>query len=98
MRAASAALFTYRYQMKNLELYYYASCPFCQMVLNKIDDLGVIVEYRDILSDTSALEKLVSDTGRRTVPCLYIDGTPMFESSDIMNWLESNLDQLKVKS
>ena len=60
------------------------------MVQGVIKDLNIKVDYRDIMSDKAALEKLVADTGRRTVPCLYIDGKPMHESSDIMNWLKSN--------
>ncbi|WP_373454247.1 glutathione S-transferase N-terminal domain-containing protein [Halanaerobium congolense] len=28
---------------------------------------------------------------KRQVPCLFIDGEPLYESSDIINWLKSNL-------
>lgn len=77
-----------------LELFYYDSCPFCQMVLSAIDDLGVKVIYSDIMNDTSALERHIKKTGRRTVPCLYIDGEPLFESRDIMNWLQQNKDKI----
>lgn len=81
-----------------LALYYFASCPFCVMVLRVIDKLNIDVEYRDIYASQDHLNKLVSDTGRRTVPCLYIDGKPMFESSDIMMWLEENTSNLKKKA
>jgi glutaredoxin len=78
----------------NLELYYFDACPFCQLVLNKIKQLKLssFVEYKDIMSDTSARQKLIADTGRQTVPCLYIDNNPMHESRDICHWLESNVD------
>ena len=78
-----------------LELYYFLSCPFCQMVLRVLDEHKIVVELKDILENESHLNQLVQDTGRRTVPCLYIDGKPMHESSDIIDWLESNLDQLE---
>ena len=68
------------------------------MVLRTIDELGVEVELRDIYSNNEHLNKLQSDTGRRTVPCLYIDDKPMFESSDIMAWLNSNASNLKKKA
>ena len=68
-----------------LELYKFDSCPFCQRVMQLIDSLGLKVEMKDIMSSPEDLQKLVGDTGRRTVPCLYIAGKPMFESSDIMN-------------
>ncbi len=78
-----------------LDFFYYDSCPFCQRVMNVINQLKVKVEYKDILSNTEILEKLVNDTGRRTVPCLYIDDKPMHESADIMNWLQANADKLE---
>jgi glutaredoxin len=78
-----------------LELFYYDSCPFCQRVLSTANQLNIKIELKDILTNTENLEKLVNDTGRRTVPCLYIDGKPMFESSDIINWLQSNVDNLE---
>lgn len=81
-----------------LELFKYDSCPFCMRVMNKIEELNVQVEMRDILMDQSNLQRLMQDTGRRTVPCLYIDNKPMFESSDIMSWLEENQSQLTKKN
>ncbi len=82
----------------HLALYYFDSCPFCVMVLRTIEKLNIDVEYRDIFSVKEHLNKLVSDTGKQTVPCLYIDGKPMFESSDIMDWLAQNAPNLKKKA
>lgn len=58
--------------------------------MDALDRLNIKVEMRDILSNRQHLEQLVTDTGRRTVPCLYIDGKPMHESADIVRWLEAN--------
>lgn len=82
----------------HLALYYFESCPFCIIVLRVIDKLNIEVEYRDIYSDQSHLNKLMQDTGRRTTPCLYIDGKTMFESSDIMAWLEQHAPNLQKKA
>lgn len=82
----------------NLALYYFESCPFCVMVLRTVQQLNLDVELRDIFTEKKHLDKLVSDTGKRTVPCLYIDGKPMFESSDIMDWLGENAPNLKKKA
>ena len=73
-----------------LEYFYFSSCPFCMMVDRVIRELDIKVEYKDIMSSQESLNRLVADTGRRTVPCLYIDNKPMFESSDIMDWLKKN--------
>ncbi len=77
-----------------LELYYFDACPYCQRVLKKIDQLKIKVSYLDIYDNTQHMEKLLMITGRKTVPCLFIDGSPMFESLDIMNWLEKHSEQL----
>lgn len=81
-----------------LELFYYDSCPFCQYVLNAIDDLGININYCNIQESTEHLNRLVNDTGRRTVPCLYIDNKPMFESSDIVEWLQENQSKIDKKA
>lgn len=81
-----------------LELFYYDGCPFCQYVLGTINKLNVKVDYCNIQEDQANFDRLMKDTGRRTVPCLYIDNKPMFESSDIMEWLESNHTSLEKKS
>lgn len=78
----------------HLALYYYYTCPYCQLVLSAIDELSLEVELRDIQANKEHLEKLISDTGRRTVPCLYIDGKPMHESAEIVKWLRANASKL----
>lgn len=64
------------------------------MVDAQIKRLNIKVEYCDIYGDQAHLERLVRETGRRTVPCLFIDGTPMHESRDIVEWLQKNSDKL----
>lgn len=81
-----------------LELYYFDTCPYCQRVIKTIDELKVKVDLKDIHENLSDLQKLTYVTGRKTVPCLFIDGVPMHESQDIMNWLRANNETLeKVK-
>lgn len=84
--------------MPKLELYKFDSCPFCVRVMDVIDQMNLAVEMKDIQRDSEALAKLTGDTGRRTVPCLYIDGQPMFESADIIRWLQDNGDKLEKTS
>jgi hypothetical protein len=33
--------------------------------------------------------------GDQPSPCLYINEQPMFESADIMDWLEENIEKIK---
>lgn len=74
---------------KKLELYYFEQCPYCQIVLSALKETGLEskVTFFDTHKEPKYKEKLIKDTGRGTVPCLYIDGRPMHESRDIANWL-----------
>jgi glutaredoxin len=82
--------------MKKLELYYYDECPYCQIVLQALDEtkLRSNVTMKNVRQDPKNREQLVKDTGRGTVPCLYIDGKPMHESKDIAAWLRTNAQNL----
>ncbi len=75
--------------MKKLELYYFPECPYCQFVLKTIQEQNLKKEITFCNTRENRVygEKLLKDTGRRTVPCLYIDGIPMHESEDIAKWL-----------
>lgn len=84
--------------MKKLELFYFEACPYCQIVLSKINKLNLKVELLNIRENQDYLKRLVSDTGRQTVPCLYIDNNPMHESAEIALWLEENMDNLQKNS
>ena len=73
---------------KQLDLYYYPECPYCQRVLRAIDDNGWTgITLKDIHEDAEADATLVRVGGKHQVPCLFIDGNPMYESLDIITWL-----------
>lgn len=76
-----------------LELFYKDSCPFCQKVFRFIDKHEVKdkIELLDIVKDEDAKKRLVDEGGMNQVPCLFIDGKPMYESSDIIAFLKSEL-------
>jgi len=82
---------------KKLELYFFEQCPFCQIVMQalRVTGLEEKVTYFDIHDDHKYKEKLIADTGRSTVPCMYIDGKPMHESRDIANWLHQYARELQ---
>ena len=80
-----------------LELYYFEACPFCQIVLECINSLGLDITYCDLYADSAHRERLFNETGRYTVPCLFIDDRPMHESQDIINWLQANADNIPKK-
>lgn len=78
-----------------LDYYYFDACPYCQRVSNVINKHKIKVNYKNIYDDPANLKKLATVTGKKMVPCLFIDEKPMHESLDIIAWLEKNLAQLE---
>jgi len=62
-------------------------------VFRAIARLKVPVRLRDIRKDPEAARKLVAEGGEDQVPCLLIDGRPLYESADIIRYLEENFAQ-----
>jgi len=78
--------------MPELTLYLTAWCPFCVKVKNYLKRRGIEVAEKDTSADPQARQELISLTGRTQVPCLVIDGSPMLESNDIIQWFEDNIE------
>ena len=76
-----------------LELYYKPTCPFCQKVLLYMEAAGIEdkIALKNIVEDSEAATTLVAVGGKRQVPCLFIGGTPLYESDDIVAWMKANL-------
>ena len=74
-----------------LELYMFETCPFCRKVINEIKmSKRNDVEYHDIRKNEDDRKRLIEVGGKEQVPCLFIDGKPMYESDDIIAWLKAN--------
>jgi len=74
----------------DLELFKKDSCPFCQRVYDAVARHKLPVRLRDILRESEAAETLVRVGGKRQVPCLFVDGKPLYESADIVRFLDQN--------
>ena len=74
-----------------LELYKMDTCPYCQRVMKYIQKTGrTDITFRDINEEPEAEKTLIKVGGKRQVSCLFIDGKPMYESLDIIAWLEEH--------
>lgn len=78
-----------------LTLYHFASCPFCIRVRQFLLQEEIVIKEKDILLDPEAKRELKQIGGKTQVPCLVIDGEPLYESADIIQWFINNEDQLK---
>lgn len=74
-----------------LALYVMTGCPYCIKVKRFLADNGVTIPERNISTDPDAEQALIAVGGKRQVPCLFIDGKPLYESSDIITWAQKNL-------
>ena len=74
----------------SLELFVMDGCPFCAKVEAFLAENSIDVPERSISSDPDAEKTLIAIGGKRQVPCLFIDGKPLYESGDIIAWLREN--------
>ena len=76
-----------------LALYNSDSCWFCARVRQTIQQLGLDIEIRDAVGNSTHREALLSGGGKTQVPCLRIEDERggvqwMYESADICRYLE----------
>jgi glutaredoxin len=82
-------------KVQHISLYQLAACPFCVKVRRAMRRNGINLPLVDIKSEQGRYrEELVQGGGAAKVPCLKIDNgqqgvTWMYESKDIINFLES---------
>ena len=74
-----------------LELFVGTTCPYCHMVQKEMEKMGrTDVEIHNIDTSEADMKRLKEVGGKEQVPCLFIDGSPLYESKDIVKWLRSN--------
>ncbi len=76
--------------MQELTLYYRPTCPFCLKVLYFAKQNKISLALKNI-SDESLRQKLIKIGGKGQVPCLLIDGKPMYESEDIIHYFRKTV-------
>jgi len=72
-----------------LKMFFKPTCPFCLKVIDYIEINEIKVDLSDINDNVNASD-LVKIGGKRQVPCLLIDGKPLYESDDIIKWFKSH--------
>ena len=72
--------------LENHLLYYKKSCPFCQKVLRFMEANHLTMDTRETTQPGNQND-LVRIGGKKQVPCLVINGKPLYESDDIVAYL-----------
>lgn len=80
--------------MSELKLYYLENCPFCIKVLDYLENENIDIEIDLIeLNKVDDARKFLKEHGGKVqVPCLFIDGDPLYESEDIIDWFKKNIE------
>ncbi len=68
--------------MAEVKIYRTSYCPFCDMAERLFTQLGQSVEKIDVTEDAEKRIWLVQETGQRTVPQIFVDGTAIGGFSD----------------
>ncbi len=75
----------------DLKLYMFETCPYCRKVMAEIEQEGRSdIVFCNIHESEEHRNTLISVGGKEQVPCLFIDGKPLYESDDIVRWLQNN--------
>lgn len=69
-----------------MTLYYKPTCPFCRKVLAFMAEEDIALEMRNTL-EPGVKDELIAIGGKGQVPCLVINGQPLYESDDIIQYL-----------
>ena len=74
-----------------LELFKFDTCPYCRRVMDYLSQSGrTDILFLDIHESADARKRLILEGGKEQVPCLFIDGEPLYESLDIIEWLKTH--------
>lgn len=72
----------------DLALYYTPTCPYCVKVLGYLEQEGITLPMKNVFSSAEERQELINVGGKSQVPCLFIDGKALYESDDIICWLQ----------
>ena len=73
------------------ELYVMTGCPYCAKVTNFMAEHDIELPLCNVTEDAEARQTLLEVGGKVQCPCLFIDGNPLYESSDIVAYLAEHL-------
>ncbi|MDR1014920.1 MAG: glutathione S-transferase N-terminal domain-containing protein [Coriobacteriales bacterium] len=75
--------------MPTLSLYYSPTCPFSLKVLRFMEKSGIVLDLKST-TEPENLKVLLEVGKKNQVPCLFVDGKPLYESDDIISYLTQN--------
>jgi len=78
-----------------LVLYYTTYCPYSVKVLRYLEKIHKTIPMKNLDKDPEGKAELRRFGGKMQVPCLFIDGKPLYESDQIIRWLSQHQEELE---
>ena len=75
-----------------LVLYYSPTCPHSIRVLNYLKAINKTVPMKNVYASQEVKDELSRQGGKLQVPCLFINGNPLYDDEVIIQWLADNKD------
>ncbi|MEB3236436.1 MAG: glutathione S-transferase N-terminal domain-containing protein [Candidatus Sericytochromatia bacterium] len=72
-----------------MTLYQFESCPYCQMVRQRMSDLLLTYVCVNIPKDRSKRQQVLEVSGQPTVPVLVDGDTVLSDEEDILRYLDA---------
>jgi len=79
----------------DLVLYSSHHCPFCQRVQDYLHENHKSVPTRYTDDHPEIKQELIQIGGKGQVPCLVIDGYPLYGSNAIIEWMKTHPERLQ---
>jgi glutaredoxin 3 len=81
--------------MANVVVYTIEQCPYCAAAKALLRQKAVVFEEIDVDADPGLREKMIEASGRRTVPQIFINGSPIGGFAELRALdLDGELDRL----
>jgi glutaredoxin 3 len=81
-------------QTYQMMLYYSPKCPYSRKVLAYLDNTGIKIPMKNVLAEAGASDELLAKGGHLIVPCLIVNGQPIYNATDIIDWLSAHQEEL----
>ena len=86
-------MFRFRKKIKNHQLFYFDTCPFCVKVRFAMWKMGIKVRLKDIMFSNTNKSELIAGGGKKQVPCLRIENANdvkwLYESDAIIDYFQN---------
>ena len=83
---------TKSHEVMSMKLYQYDGCPYCEMVKDRLDELGLRYEKIDVPIPRFQRQEVFKVSGQWLVPVMVVDGQVLDDEDKILDYLDRHYD------